>query len=487
MNILLKLLFFLAVLSESIALNIRNGDMIQLKTLGRYIRVDPGQSQNSKLMIDTPFAWFHGSTFKLTIIAGNQWQLRSLTGKFVSAENGGGAGIFANRDSASAWESFVVQWVNDYQVQLKSYLGGWVGANANSQYAALISTAQKPNTWETFDVIKVPPIRGVNLGSWFVPENWMVDLYQGSGAGSLCEFVKNIGQNGAETAMVQHLSKWITESDFSWLATQGINSVRIPLGYWNVITDPYIKFVPKDPNTSFRYIDQAFDWAAKYGMTVLLDLHGGPGSQQGADHSGCSGTVGWNTQQNYDLSLQAISSMIQRYSSRSNLYGIELLNEPGWDLEQNFHTQLSSYYQAAYWEIRKHSQTAVVVLNSMYRNFRDNWNNEMTENQGYYSVLTDMHLYDCFGDQVHVSTGTHIDDAYKWGNEIAGNMIFKPTFSGEWSLATGDSPGGQGFADGELWSFSNGIGWYFWNYKLADDKNNNVWSFRTAITTGYRL
>lgn len=486
MHHLIFSIFLLLLLLPVFPLSIKTGDMIQLKTLGRFVRVDPASSQNSRLMIDTSTAWAHGSTFKVTVTNDNKWQLRSLTGKYVTAENGGGAGLYANRDSASGWETFSVQWVGDNLLNLKSFQGGWVGANADVQYASLISSAAKPDTWELFEVVLFRPIRGVNLGSWFVPENWMVDVYNGSGGDCFCDFVRKVGRNEAETRIIQHLNSWIVESDFAWLASQRVNNIRLPIGYWNVINDPYNMYVPVDPSTSFKYIDQAFDWAEKYGITVLLDLHGGPGSQQGQDHSGCSGSIGWNTPQNHELSVKAISSMIQRYGSRPNLYGIELLNEPGWDLEQNNHSDLVSYYQSAYWEIRKYSESAKVVINCLFGDvIKNSWNSEMSEAQGYHNVLIDMHFYDCFGDQAHASTGTHIDDAYKWSHDIEYNNQFKPVFVGEWSLATGDNPGGQPFADGQKYSYSFGIGSYFWNYKLAKDKNNDVWSFRTAIETGW--
>lgn len=90
----------------------------------------------------------------------------------------------------------------------------------------------------------------------------------------------------AERRMETHLSSWIKEEDFSQIASFGFDSVRLPVGYWNLVPDPYHKFVPRDVALSHRYIDWAFDMADKYGLTVLLDLHGVPGSQNGNDHSG---------------------------------------------------------------------------------------------------------------------------------------------------------------------------------------------------------
>ena len=43
-----------------------------------------------------------------------------------------------------------------------------------------------------------------------------------------------------------------------------------------------------------EYIDKAVEWAVQFNMTVLIDLHGCPGSQNGQDHSGKSGDILWS-------------------------------------------------------------------------------------------------------------------------------------------------------------------------------------------------
>jgi len=162
-----------------------------------------------------------------------------------------------------------------------------------------------------FKVTKVKHTRGVNLGGWFIPEIWMNPAFSswtGLGwGGSLCRCfvvhnesctacstsihtlprrVATFNPIEAERRMETHLSSWISEEDFSQIASFGFDSVRLPVGYWNLVVDPYHKFVPRDVASSHRYIDWAFDMAEKYGLTVLLDLHGTPGSQNGNDHSG---------------------------------------------------------------------------------------------------------------------------------------------------------------------------------------------------------
>lgn len=55
--------------------------------------------------------------------------------------------------------------------------------------------------------------------------------------------------------------------------------MRIPIGYWayEVISgEPYIQ-------GQHEYLVKAVDWAGKYGLKVIIDLHGVPGSQNGYD------------------------------------------------------------------------------------------------------------------------------------------------------------------------------------------------------------
>lgn len=275
-------------------------------------------------------------------------------------------------------------------------------------------------------------LRGVNLGSWFIPEFWMVDFYANSNSSDFCTICRNDRAN-ADARMRTHLDSWISESDFQWLSTQKVNTIRLPVGYWNVIPDVYGIYVPVNPSESIKYIDKAFDWAEKYGMSVLLDLHGAPGSQNGNDHSGCAtGVVGWNTPKNIDISLQAITKLAQLYGKRSNLLGIELLNEPAWTLEANNHEELVAYYRSSYQAIRKYSSSALVAFNVLYSDFYDLWDGEFPSSS-YPGMIIDWHLYDCFGDQ-NLTIEQHISNANSWGPMIAEHSQYHPIYVGEWSL-----------------------------------------------------
>ena len=44
---------------------------------------------------------------------------------------------------------------------------------------------------------------------------------------------------------------------------------------------------------NLSYFNKAIGWSRKYGLRILLDFHGLPGSQNGWNHSGKGGMVNW--------------------------------------------------------------------------------------------------------------------------------------------------------------------------------------------------
>lgn len=192
----------------------------------------------------------------------------------------------------------------------------------------------------------LPFLRGVNLGSLFIPERWMVpSVFAGSEASSLCDLTRR-NASLAASRLSHHLRTFVTADDIAYLADRGINAVRVPLGWWNAVDASHLPSPPflPSPSVSLAVLDSIFAWCERHGIRVLLDLHGAPGSQNGADHSGCDTEgVRWGEPHTVQLSLAAISALISRYASHPMLLGIELMNEPGWAVEWD-HGKLLRYY-----------------------------------------------------------------------------------------------------------------------------------------------
>jgi len=80
------------------------------------------------------------------------------------------------------------------------------------------------------------PIRGVNLGSMFIIENWMASTeFKNIGcpnAKSEFDCVLAVGQSTANTNFAKHWNTWITQADIQAMQSYGLNTIRIPVGYW---------------------------------------------------------------------------------------------------------------------------------------------------------------------------------------------------------------------------------------------------------------
>ncbi|KAJ1717848.1 hypothetical protein LPJ61_007118, partial [Coemansia biformis] len=139
-------------------------------------------------------------------------------------------------------------------------------------------------------------IRGVNLGGLFVLEPWITpSLFEpwaapsGSPVVDEWSYCAALGKSECYSRLAQHWSTWAQEADIATLAGLGINTLRIPIGYWALAPDPSEPYV----QGQIPYIEQVLEWAFGYGMRVVLDLHGAPGSQNGFDNSGRRGDIAW--------------------------------------------------------------------------------------------------------------------------------------------------------------------------------------------------
>ena len=126
------------------------------------------------------------------------------------------------------------------------------------------------------------PIRGVNLGSQFIVEDWMADdEWNSMGCGGLkSEFdcVSMLGQAQANEAFAKHWSTWTTQDDIAKMKSYGLNAIRIPVGYW-IREDLVYSDSEHFPQGGLYYLEQICGWASDAGLYIVIDLHGAPGAQ----------------------------------------------------------------------------------------------------------------------------------------------------------------------------------------------------------------
>ena len=140
-------------------------------------------------------------------------------------------------------------------------------------------------------------LRGTNFGGWLVQEDWMCPTDQTDTLSTLMTLYSRFGKERAEALVAAYEESWITEEDFRTVKELGLNVVRVPFTYMNVyyhlseegeLLRPDEFTLREDP---FKRLDFALEMCKKYGLYLIIDLHGAVGSQNGSDHSGerCTG------------------------------------------------------------------------------------------------------------------------------------------------------------------------------------------------------
>ncbi|CAM0143062.1 hypothetical protein VKS41_006179 [Umbelopsis sp. WA50703] len=383
------------------------------------------------------------------------------------------------------------------------------------------------------------PIRGVNLGGWLVlepfitpsifeqfdPSEGVIDEW------TLCE---KLGPDEAKKQLQDHYDTWVTEDDFKKIADMGINHIRIPTGHWAfnpVEGEPFV------PNLAFEYLVKGVQWARKYGLRVMVELHTAPGSQNGWNHSGRVGDIRWmngpNGPHNANLTMDTVLPMVEFFSRPEwtnvvTMFGV--LNEPAiYKMKQD---EVRQWYLDSYYSIRNITGEGKGPLLTYHEGFigLPKWKGFMP-NTTFDRTVLETHTYLIF-DQSLVSMSQEKQSEYpcqQWKPDLeqSGND-FGQTMVGEFSAATNDCAKylngigvgrrydgtfkqGEppvcpnctcnGTEDWQTWTddykqflrqfierqmdaFETNIGWYFWNFKTENHANPH-WDYLLGVEQGW--
>ena len=293
-------------------------------------------------------------------------------------------------------------------------------------------------------------IIGTNLGNWLVLEKWMSPfVFEGTDAEDETWLARLLPHDELARRMKEHRETYVTEEDFKQIASHGMNLVRIPV--------PYFIFGDREPFIGcIEYLDRAFEWAQKYGLKVLIDLHTVPGSQNGYDNGGLTGVCKWcRDHREVQFALTVLERLAARYAQHPALYGIEVLNEPisflvyltapstgkardkkeakgsGY-VPMSF---LKKFYEEAYNVLRKHlDEEKVIVFHDGFRLGR--WG-DFFRKKGMQNVMLDTHIYIFAMENFMPIHAEWVQRLYMAFNSLmlrrAGRYV--PVVTGEWCIA----------------------------------------------------
>jgi glucan 1,3-beta-glucosidase len=411
------------------------------------------------------------------------------------------------------------------------------------------------------------PIRGVNLGGWLVLEPWITpNLFEKANEGVERNSTDNstmivdewtwhktdlVGTHNRTQMLEEHWQTWVTQEHLQTLREAGVTHLRIPVGYWYFVQDqteigfddPFSSGIATDSFPLARQLLKQVvnDWAAPLGLKVLIDLHTGPGSQNGFDNSGRRGPLEFmegNNIARWSYTVHQLTTWITQNLDESTVWGIEILNEPfgAWGLMHDTINQVIN--PLGYKRVRDVSSGLQVIFQTGFTPVSEQ--RAYTEPQ-YHNVWFDDHYYQCFGgDNARAWNGSK---QHGWDGHLTQSCLpkYAPnvmddlwTFVGEWSLAVTDCTkylagginGGcdmkadptcvyrgtpeqsghpeiceyynqpyqnftaeykqflQNFARAQMDGFEIGQGWFFWNFR-TENNHAPAWDFLLGLQEGW--
>ncbi|KAH9945964.1 glycoside hydrolase [Epithele typhae] len=339
--------------------------------------------------------------------------------------------------------------------------------------------------------------QAVNLGSWFVHENWMVPSLFTCAAGSmLSEIDIASGWGSTESAralLERHWDSFITPVDFHYLSSIGINTVRLPIGYWNLGPD-FCVGTPFEPvkdvyRNAWSRVVRAVNMASDVGIGVLVDLHGAPGSQNGQPHSGISDgkTELFGNDWFTNKTLDVLTFLVEELVNVTNVVGIQILNEPTND------PLLPDFYSTAISTMRAVSPAAECLPLYIHDGFDRDKFSEFVANRPDF-VVEDTHSYFVFTPQDEAEPASqHTNDVHTSVADslaAASQRARRNLIVGEFSCAlTDDSLKNEPDKDAARRDFcttqmeiyqNETAGWAFWAYTKEQCMDDPGWCFRAA-------
>ena len=329
-------------------------------------------------------------------------------------------------------------------------------------------------------------LRGTNFGGWLVQEGWMCPTHQTDTLSTDMTLYSRFGKEKAEALIAAYQDSWITEEDFKTVKELGLNVVRVPFTYLNVyphlsdegeLLHPDEFTLREDP---FERLDFALEMCRKYGLYLILDMHGAVGSQNGSDHSGDTSRT--NLYADTDLgeayrekTAEPWALVAEHFAGESNVAGYDLLNEP---TRASGATQWD-YYDVLYKAVREADPDHMIFIEATW----EPNNLPSPEDYGWENVVYEYHHYNWdYNDQSNKSFYTF--------KKLLGNTHKVPSLIGEFN-AWGDSRRSTGKRDqtdleanAGVLEFYNGEGWHWttWTYKVVGTLRDSNWGLFNAST-----
>lgn len=300
-------------------------------------------------------------------------------------------------------------------------------------------------------------LRGVGLGNWLLPEGYMWKFGAlGDRPRKIEKVVTDlIGPEKATRFWKSFRQNYITETDIKRIAALGFNSVRPALNSRLFLTEGEN---PVYVQEGFQLIDSLVAWCRKHRLYVIIDMHGAPGGQTGANIDDSPRDIPelFIEKKYQDQLVDLWVKIAGKYKDEPVVAAYDLLNEPlpkGTGSAEKYKHLLIPLYQRLTAEIRKVDPRHMITLEGF------DWSNDWSlfDKPFDKNVFYQFHYY-CWARPDNLN---NIEEYLKKRGELN-----TPVWVGE----TGEKGNAIYWASSQYLE-ANNIGFSFWPWKKMDTQN----------------
>ncbi len=306
-------------------------------------------------------------------------------------------------------------------------------------------------------------LRGTNFGGWGIMEDWFTPFTDPAGEDNMYEaLVSRFGVEKTHALFRTYRANWITETDYKNVADLGMNVVRLPIWYRNFQADDNGTWYRDEAgNIDWSELDEVLRLCEKYGLYLIIDLHGAPGYQNDYDHCGRSKSMSLFDdtpagRRYREVTLDFWVELAKHCAGNPTVAMYDLLNEPlgtnitrDKSLKQNFWDFSDELYRA----IRAVDPDHIITMEAIW----DPSAIASPDVYGWTNIVYQEHLYD-------VTNVAYLNKV----NEIKNAGYNAPFYIGEFY------PRGVSSFDYMFSIFNkNGYSWTTWTYKGAGPSADN--------------
>ncbi len=305
-------------------------------------------------------------------------------------------------------------------------------------------------------------LKGFGLGGWLIPEGYMLKFYTSCDRPRRIEkLIKDLcGDKYSNHFLSEYYDKYISEFDIKLIADKGFNCVRIPFNsriLFNIKENDEVLF----NKSILEILDRSITWCKKYGVYVILDMHGAPGGQTGQniDDSINDHPDLFTDKNNRDQLIKMWKLLATHYKDEEIIVGYDLLNEPLPNFFSQYNEMVLPLYREIIKEIREIDKNHIIILEGLhwasdFSIFKYLSKEEIKEN----NIMLQFHKY--WNNPDRESLSEYIEYS---------NTLNTPLLMGE---------GGENNIDWYTIAFSMyeklNIHYSFWTYKKMDNHNSII-------------